>query len=78
MEGYDGVKTPFGPLNCEEAIVKELIGKEILYANHKEGLGAYGTLVSIHPDLLYPYKVISHTSPYDRPLYAIWIVEHSI
>lgn len=74
MDGYDRVKTPFGPTDCNKA--ESLIGKNILYATHKEGLGSYGILVSIHPNLPYPYKIKVTSPPFARTFHARWIVEH--
>lgn len=74
MIKYD--KKPFGPLDVltEMDSIKKLIGKNILYADDKEGLGCYGILMSIHPDRKYPYRIETCIS---RNGYAKWIVEHN-
>ena len=75
MDGYDDVKTPFGPTDTGKPEVQTLIGKNILYSNHQEGLGNWGVLLSIRPELSYPYEVRSETPPYPRKIYTRWIVK---
>lgn len=70
-------KEPFGPLDIHDKLdqINLLIGKNVLYSNHKDGLGNWGVLVSVHPELSYPYRVLSETPPFPRKLYTRWIVE---
>jgi len=78
MEGYDNVKTPFGPLDVHTDMeeINKLIEKPILYANHREGLGYYGKLLNVDPIRSYPYEIEIDHPPYNRIIHARWIVEN--
>jgi hypothetical protein len=63
----------FGPKNCMDAF--HLIKEEVLYKNNPDVYGATGVLISIHPELSYPFKLRVYSQPFPRTLNAKFIVE---
>lgn len=47
----------YGPMDSDLAV--HLIGKQILFARHEEGLGTYGTLENISFGMPAPYNVVT-------------------